>query len=110
MRDVARGLVLSLTAPPTTKVGRKRILMSGEWLVPREVAAYVAEQRPELKDRLSEAWKTSPVAVKNIIDTSRAKEVLGLEFTDWRKTVLDAVDSIVATEKTWKAQGWVAPY
>ncbi|KAF7793308.1 hypothetical protein EIP86_004420 [Pleurotus ostreatoroseus] len=108
VRDVARGLVLSLAAPPSAKVGRKRILMSGEWLVPREVAAYVAEQRPELKDRLSEAWKNDTQNPTNIVDNSRAIEVLGLRFTDWRKTVLDAVDSVVATEKVWLAQGWEA--
>ncbi|KAF7798667.1 hypothetical protein EIP86_009891 [Pleurotus ostreatoroseus] len=110
VRDVARGLVLSLTAPPATKVGRKRIPMSGEWVVPRDVATYIAEQRPELKSRLSEAWKTGAPSMSNNIDTSRAKEVLGLEFTDWRKTVLDAVDSVIATEKEWKTQGWVSPY
>ena len=109
VRDVARSLVLSLTAPPTAKVGRKRIPMSGEWVVPCDVAAYVAQQRPELKDRLSKAWKTGTSTMSNIIDTSRAKEVLGLEFTDLRKTILDAVDSVVAIEMEWKTQGWEPP-
>lgn len=109
VRDVARALVLSLTAPPTAQVGHKRILMSGEWFVPAEAVAYVAEARPELKGRLSEAWKKEVTTPTNNIDNSRAKEVLGLELTDWRKTVLDGVDSLIALETKWKNQGWVPP-
>ncbi|KAJ3556331.1 hypothetical protein NM688_g2082 [Phlebia brevispora] len=77
---------------------------------PREAAEYIARERPELKDRISEVWKNADPVIENIIDASRAKEVLGLEFTDWRKTMLDAVDSVIAIEKEWKAQGWVPPY
>lgn len=109
VRDVARGLVLSLTAPPTSKVGQKRMIMSGEWFSLAEAANYVAEMRPGLKDRLSEAWKKAGPVPKSNIDSSRAKEVLGLEFTDWHKTILDGVDSIIALEKEWKSQGWVPP-
>lgn len=109
VRDVARALVLSLNAPPTSQVGRKRILMSGEWFVPAEAVAYVAEMRPELKGRLNEAWKKEVMSPKNNIDNSRAKEVLGLELTDWRKTVLDGVDSLIALETEWKSRGWVPP-
>ena len=42
-------------------------------------------------------------------DTSRVKEVLGFEFTDWHKTVDDAVDSLLALEKDWLSQGWTRP-
>ncbi len=108
-RDVARASVLALTGPPTAKVGHKRIILHGEWLAPSEAAAYIAEKRPELKDRLSEAWKNAPATPAAAFDTSRAKEVLGLEFTDWRSTLLDGVDSVLATEKAWLAQGWVLP-
>lgn len=107
VRDVARALVLSLTAPPTSKVGRKRLLLSGEWFAPAEAYAYVAEARPELKGRLSEVWKKAGPVPKSNVDTSRAKEVLGLEFTDWHKTVLDGVDALIALEKEWISQGWV---
>lgn len=109
VRDVARALVLDLTAPPTSQVGRKRFLMSGPWIAPAEVAAYIAEVRPELKDRLSEEWKKAGPIPKSNIDTSRVEEVLGLEFTDWHKTVLDGVDSFIALEKQWISQGWAPP-
>lgn len=108
-RDVARACVLALTSPPTATVGHKRIILSGAWISPSEVATYIAEKRPELKDRISEAWKNAPATPQISFDTSRAKEVLGLEFTDWRSTLLDAVDSVLAIEKAWRAQGWVPP-
>ncbi|PSR78755.1 hypothetical protein PHLCEN_2v7290 [Hermanssonia centrifuga] len=106
VRDVARGLVLSLTAPPTSQVGQKRILMSGPWLSAQEATDYIAEVRPELKDQLSEAAKKSGPIPKHNIDTSRARDVLGLEFRPWKQTLIDAVDSIIAVEKEWKSQGW----
>lgn len=109
VRDVARALVLSLNAPPTSQVGHKRILISGEWFAPADAVAYVAEARPELKGRLNEAWKKEVTVPKSNIDNSRLKEVLGLELTDWRKTVLDSVDNLIAIEKEWKNRGWVPP-
>lgn len=107
VRDVARAVVLSLSAPPTSAVGRKRILMNGESIQLSEAAAYIAQERPELQDRLSKLWQEADPAREGNIDNSRAKEVLGLEFTDWRKTVLNGVDSLVAIEKEWQQQGWI---
>lgn len=107
VRDVARAALLSLAAPHTSAVGRKRILMNGESIQPSEAAAYVARERPELRDRLSKSWQKAGPAQEGNIDNSRAKEVLGLKFTDWRKTVLDGVDSLVAIGKEWQQQGWV---
>lgn len=109
VRDVAEALVLSLTAPPSSKVGRKRILMSGEWFGSKKAVDYIAEVRPELKGRLSEAAKASAPDRESNVDVSRAKEVLGIEFTDWRKTLIDAVDSLLALEEEWASQGWVPP-
>ena len=106
VRDVARALVLSLHAPPTAKVGKKRFLLSGEWYGDRKAVDYLAEVRPELKPRLSEAAKTADPVPKSNIDTSRAEELLGIKFTDWHKTVLEGVDNllILEKEKEWKSQ------
>ncbi len=72
----------------------------------QEATDYIAEVRPELKDQLSEAAKKSGPIPKHNIDTSRARDVLGLEFRPWKQTLIDAVDSIIAVEKEWKSQGW----
>ncbi|KAI0341791.1 NAD(P)-binding protein [Trametopsis cervina] len=107
VRDVATAVLRSLTAPPTSEVGRKRFIMSGDpWPSAKEVAEYIAEARPELKERISPAaLEAGGPAVKSIVDTSRAKEVLGLKFTDWKDTILSTVDSLLAFEKEWKAKG-----
>ena len=109
VRDVATALVRTLTAPPTSQVGRKRFPLSGEWYGSRAAADYLAEVRPDLRPRLSEAAKNAGPVKKSNIDTSRAEEVLGLKATDWHKTVLDGVESLLKLEQDWKNQGWVPP-
>jgi len=105
VRDVARALVLGLTAPPTSQVGRKRIILTGEWFDWKDAADYIAEARPELKDRLSAQAKSAPPAQQPNIDTARSQEVLGLKMTPWKSSLLNAVDSLVALEKEWESKG-----
>ncbi|THH28933.1 hypothetical protein EUX98_g5257 [Antrodiella citrinella] len=106
VRDVARALVAALKAPPTSEVGRKRILLSGEWRQLAEIAELVATKRPELASRIPASQKTElPVKVKPMVDNTRLKEILGLEVTPWETTVLDTIDALVNLEKEWKARG-----
>jgi len=100
--DVARAHVLALTAPPTSEVGRKRILMSTEWFHYSEVVEYIAKVRPHLKPRLLDGRKARKTQMLgNIVDASRCKEVLGLEMRDWRDTIIDAVDAVLDAERQW---------
>ncbi|PSR78757.1 hypothetical protein PHLCEN_2v7292 [Hermanssonia centrifuga] len=101
VRDVAKALVVALRAPPASEVGRKRIIMGGEWFSPME---YLAEVRPELKDRLSEEVKRAGPVPKSIIDNTRAKEILGMEVTPWKCTLVEAIDDIVRLEKEWTSK------
>ncbi|THH31769.1 hypothetical protein EUX98_g2423 [Antrodiella citrinella] len=105
IRDVARALVLALDSPPTSKVGQKRILISSEWVQPSDIIALVVKERPALKDRINEEFKTAPGGITPIVDNKRLKEVLGMEVTPWQKTVLDGVDAILEMEKEWKKRG-----
>ncbi|THH28736.1 hypothetical protein EUX98_g5432 [Antrodiella citrinella] len=106
VRDVARAFVAALKAPPASKVGRKRILISGNWRQLSDIAELVATKRPELASRIPASQKADlPVKVKQIVDNKRAKEVLGLEITPWETTILDTIDSLVDLEKYWKARG-----
>ncbi|KAL4243870.1 NAD(P)-binding domain superfamily protein [Abortiporus biennis] len=102
VRDVAQAAVNALTAPPASKVGRKRIPLSGEWFSFKDAAKYVAEVRPELKNRISEQAKKAPPVSESQIDNSRAREILRIELTPWKKTVIDAVDDLLELEKEWK--------
>lgn len=106
VRDVARACALALKAPPTSVVGQKRFPLSGSFLPYKEVIEYIAHERPELAARLNKAAASSGQAPLQIIDNSRAEAVLGLEFTPWKKTVLDSVDYLVELEKDWLSKGW----
>ncbi|KAI0916413.1 hypothetical protein AcW1_008856 [Taiwanofungus camphoratus] len=101
--DVACGLVKALTS--SNNLDRKRILMSGEWFSWKNAVEYIASERPELKGRLSGAAKEYAPAPTTPIDNTRAKEVLGLEMTPRKVTVLDAVNSLVKLENKWKSKG-----
>ncbi|TCD66396.1 hypothetical protein EIP91_001387 [Steccherinum ochraceum] len=105
VRDVARALVLALKAPPASQVGRKRILLSSDRPQPSEIIALITQHRPELLPRLNERFQAAPDNVKPFIDIKRAKEVLGLEIIDWKKTILDSVDALLEMEEAWKARG-----
>ena len=107
VRDVANVVLVSLRSPPATPTDgkRNRFVFGGEWYTPAEVVEYLAQVRPELKDRLSAEWKNVHVVPKSIIDNSRAKEALGIEATHWKTTFVDAVDSLIELEKGWKAKG-----
>jgi len=94
-------MINALSAP--TNVGRKRILMSGEWFSWKDAVELVATERPQLKDRLSVGARSAgPAPAVTPIDNTRAEEVLGLKFTPWKVTVIDAVDSLLELEKGWK--------
>lgn len=100
--DAARAHVLALTAPPTSEVGRKRILLSSEWFQYSDVMTFIAEKRPELKGRLMDGSKAkAPPLTGEVVDHSRCKSVLGLDERDWHETILDAVDAVLEIEKQW---------
>ncbi|EED78761.1 predicted protein [Postia placenta Mad-698-R] len=81
IRDVARAMISALSAPHYEP--RKRLLISGEWFSWREAADHIA----------------SPVAT--LMDTKRARELLAIEFTPWKTTITDAVDSLLEAEELW---------
>lgn len=105
VRDVARAMVNALDAPPTSQVGRKRMIMSGEWFSAKDAVEYIAQVRPALKDRLSKLAESAPPAPKAPVDNTRAREVLKLEIGDWRDSVIGAIDDLIKLEAEWKVKG-----
>lgn len=105
VRDAARALVNALDSAPTAEVGPKRIVLSGEWFSAKDAVEYIAQSRPELADRLSDAAKSAPPAPPTPVDNTRAKEILKLEITDWKVSVIDGVDDLLKLEAEWKAKG-----
>ncbi|KAI0336187.1 NAD-P-binding protein [Cubamyces sp. BRFM 1775] len=109
VRDVARAAVHALTAPPASEVGRKRLLFLPHFIGWKDVVEHIAEERPELRDRLSRSAQADfhpPPQATNPIDNSRAVEILKLGgLNDWKTTVLAGVDALVELEKKFAAEG-----
>ncbi|KAG6832863.1 hypothetical protein H0H87_012795 [Tephrocybe sp. NHM501043] len=109
VRDIARAHILALSAPPTSTVGRKRILIaSPHGFDPKATLELIADRRPELKARLAKKISYDFPFDRVPIDFKRIEEVLGMTKDDFRtldETMLDTVDSLVALEKQWVAQG-----
>ncbi|KAJ7082355.1 hypothetical protein B0H15DRAFT_932660 [Mycena belliarum] len=103
VRDVARAHVQSLKA---TQVGeQKRFLISGGAFTWKDAVGYLSVVRPELAARLpsAEGAKALPGPLV-ATDISPAESVLGMDernYITWKKSVGDAVDSILLAEKEW---------
>ena len=111
VRDVARIHVEALNSAPESSVGRKRLPLASPYEGNyKEAVLFVADAHPELKDRLVDA-NTAPEfsSDKLQVDLKRVEEVTGVtvdSYYTWKETILDAIDSILAVEKSWVSQGY----
>lgn len=104
VRDISRTLVEALTTPPTSEVGRKRILVSGEYHHASEIAELIRKERPELASLISKNVAITP-ELQRIVFNERFNEVMEFDLVPWQKTILDAVDALVELEGYWRKQG-----
>ena len=104
VRDIARSLVAALKAPPTSQVGRKRILLGSEYVHASDIANLIREERPLLAHRVNKDLDSAP-KLKQILFNERFKELLNFELVPWKKTILDGVDALVELEEYWDGQG-----
>lgn len=111
VRDLARIHIHALNSPPESEVGRKRMLIASPLdLNYGEAVRYVAEARPELKDRLNDPDKAPKFPMDHLpTDLNRVAEVCDFkveDFTPWKDTILDTVDSLIAMEQDWTSKGY----
>lgn len=105
VRDVARAHILALSAPPSTRVGRKRLIVSGPSMSWLDAVLHLRGALPELGARLPAvaegAEEREPLRTMRV-DVSRAAGVLGLkEYVDWRQTAEDTAKMLLEVEKSW---------
>lgn len=101
VRDVAKAHVLALSAPLEKEVGRKRIIVTSGIIPWADAVEHLRATRPELAGRLPDTSKVIKRPVGKV-DVSKAATILGLtEYIDWKKTVDDTVDSLLAVEREW---------
>ncbi|KIM83315.1 hypothetical protein PILCRDRAFT_440081 [Piloderma croceum F 1598] len=110
VRDVARAHVAALTSPPESSVGRKRLLIASPYDSNFQgVVELIAAKRPELKNRLITSKPPVFPSYKLPVDLKRVEDVLDIKvdsYKKWEETILDAVDSLIELENTWKAKGY----
>jgi len=99
VRDCARAHILALQK--TVKFdGQQRILVSGPGFTYKEAVEYLEASRPSLSHQLPDTSEAvdGPYAK---VDTERSQECLGMQYRDWRTTVDDTVDSLLALHENW---------
>ncbi|TFK62391.1 hypothetical protein BDN72DRAFT_777134, partial [Pluteus cervinus] len=104
VRDVAKAHLLAVSVPRVPKGGdldQKRFLVCSGVYTWKDTAADMRKSRPGLKTPSPDNIPTMSGNLSTV-DTTRAREVLGMkEWITPKKTVEDAVDSLVEAQKTW---------
>ncbi|KAH9477015.1 Putative uncharacterized oxidoreductase [Psilocybe cubensis] len=102
VRDIAKAHVRALEALPLPNGDPKRFIANGATYAWADVAAYIKKSRPELADRVLPLEGITPLpGVLSTLDTTRAREVLGIEFIPVEKTIDEAVDAVLALDNHW---------
>ncbi|KAF8642480.1 hypothetical protein AX16_009481 [Volvariella volvacea WC 439] len=100
VRDVAQAHVLALSLPATPDLEAKRFLVNAGNYTWKQAAQHLNKVRPDIKTASQEEFEELPGPASELVD-KRAREVLGLKYIDFGKTVEDAVDSLLEAKKTW---------
>ena len=98
VRDVAAAMVAGIEVK-----GNHRLLLTGEWFDYADAVKHIATTRPKLAPRLIKAIPTDQD--RPIIDSNPALDVLGITLTPWKKTLDDALDSLLKLEEDWTEKG-----
>ncbi|KAJ3735362.1 hypothetical protein DFJ43DRAFT_44491 [Lentinula guzmanii] len=99
VRDAARAHVLALTTPPVSGRDKRFIISNGtfRW---KDVAALIRSKKPELAARLPKETSVPGPQTSAPLDTTFAKEVLGLKnYISQEETLLAGVDVVLEWEK-----------
>lgn len=96
VRDVA--LMHVLAAELETAAGKRFIAASGPYSN-SQIALIIEEKFPEVSDKLPDKIVVSGSASELDIDTTPAREVLGIEFGTLDRAVVDTVKSLLVVAK-----------
>lgn len=96
VRDVALAHVRALTVP---EAAGKRFYVVGGYFSNTRIAEIVRRRFPMLKDVLPDEAEDDFPTTHWRVDTSRSREVLGVEYKGLEESVVDTVESILALER-----------
>ncbi|KAF5364917.1 hypothetical protein D9758_008160 [Tetrapyrgos nigripes] len=99
VRDIARAHVAALSAPPIPGRNKRLIVAYGAFTW-KALAELIRKERPQVADRLPREDAKIVLQSDAPLDTTFAKEVLGMEtYINWEETMLEAVDVLLEYEK-----------
>lgn len=105
-RDVGDAHVAASEKPKG--MGQRWLLCGGKFTWAHAVE-FIAEEYPELQDRLPKGWKEASGNLKDLneiasLDTKPAETTLGINFKDWQTTLRESLDRLLELEKRsdWK--------
>ncbi|KAJ1024893.1 hypothetical protein NDA18_004179 [Ustilago nuda] len=105
-RDVGDAQVAATEKP--NGMGKRYLLCGGKFTWAHAVK-FIAENYPELQDRLPKGWKEASSDLRDLdsiasLETEKAETVLGIKFNDWQTTLKESLDSLLQLEKRpdWK--------
>ncbi|KAJ4479309.1 hypothetical protein J3R30DRAFT_3477471 [Lentinula aciculospora] len=99
VRDAARAHILALSVPPVTGRDKRFIISNGtfKW---KDVAELIRSKKPELASRLPKETSVPGPQTSAPMDTTFAKEVLGMKiYIPQQETFLATVDVVLEWEK-----------
>lgn len=99
VRDVAKAHILTLDLP-RLPLEQKRFLINAGNYSWKEAVVHLKISRPQVTPPPLESFPTPP-GPATTLDTTRAKEVLKMEYISPAKTMEDLVDNMEIIEKTW---------
>ncbi|KAJ3768302.1 hypothetical protein FB446DRAFT_707109 [Lentinula raphanica] len=101
-RDAARAHVLALTTPPVPGRDKRFIIANGSFLW-EDVVAMLRSKKPELSSRLPRETSVPGPQTCAPLDTTFAKEVLGMkEYISQEASFLATVDVVLEWEKKFE--------
>ncbi|PPQ75147.1 hypothetical protein CVT24_010104 [Panaeolus cyanescens] len=109
VRDVARAHVRAISLPPaSSSTTRKRFLLNGgnyTWLQTAQDLATRTDLLHSRKVQIADFDEFPKMpGVVSVLDTQGAREVLGMEFVEPRRTMRDVVDELVGLVEVWEGR------
>lgn len=93
VRDVALAHVKAIEV---ADAGGKRFFITNGFVSDKDIADTIRQTHPQLESKLPSPDSSKTQPAKYSYDNTRSRELLGIQYLPWNKTVSDTVDSLLA--------------
>lgn len=93
VRDVALAHVKAIEV---ADAGGKRFFVTSGFISDKDIAETIRQTHPQLASKLPAPDSRENNPPKYSYDNKRSRELLGIQYLPWKKTVSDSVDALLA--------------